>query len=178
MLAPLMVEGQDWQIWEEHGRIAFQDAEASSTCRRRNLIGAHQVDNAGIAIAALRALGIDEAACAAARHPRRMAGPPAAPAPRPLVEAAGRPSSGSTAATTRPPALALAEALTRLAPRPLHLVTGMLRTKDAAGFLARSPALARSLHAVSIPGEAATPAEETVAAARAAGLAAAEPPPT
>ena len=55
----------------------------------------------------------------------------------------------------------------------------MLRTKDVAGFLRPLAALARSLHGVSIPGEAATlTAEETVAAARAAGFAAAEPPPT
>ena len=56
---------------------------ASSTCRRPRLIGAHQVANAGIALAALRALGADEAACAAAVTRRRMAGAAAAPAPRP-----------------------------------------------------------------------------------------------
>jgi dihydrofolate synthase/folylpolyglutamate synthase len=68
---------------------------------------------------------------------------------------------------------ALAEALTRLPPRPLHLVAGMLRTKDSAGFLAPLAAMARDLQAVPIPGEAATlGADETVAAARAAGIAA------
>jgi dihydrofolate synthase/folylpolyglutamate synthase len=52
----------------------------------------------------------------------------------------------------------------------------MLRTKDAAGFLRPLAPLARSLHAVSIPGEAATlTADETVAAARAAGFTSAEP---
>jgi dihydrofolate synthase/folylpolyglutamate synthase len=48
----------------------------------------------------------------------------------------------------------------------------MLGTKDATGFLRPLAPLARSLNAVSIPGEAATlTAEETVAAARAAGFA-------
>jgi dihydrofolate synthase/folylpolyglutamate synthase len=52
----------------------------------------------------------------------------------------------------------------------------MLRTKDAAGFLRPLAPLARALRAVSIPGEAATlTADETVAAARAAGFADAEP---
>ena len=52
----------------------------------------------------------------------------------------------------------------------------MLRTKDAAGFFRPLAARGRSLHAVRIPGEGATlTAEETVAAARAAGFTAAEP---
>ena len=55
----------------------------------------------------------------------------------------------------------------------------MLRTKDAAGFLRPLAAVARSLRGVTIPGEAATlTAEETVAAARAAGLAAPSRPPS
>ena len=50
----------------------------------------------------------------------------------------------------------------------------MLRTKDAEGFLRPLAPLARALHGVSIPGESATlSAEETVAAARRAGLSAA-----
>jgi dihydrofolate synthase / folylpolyglutamate synthase len=55
-------------------------------------------------------------------------------------------------------------------------VTGMLRTKDAAGFLRPLAAVAGSLQGVSIPAETATlTADETVAAARAAGFAQAEP---
>ncbi len=73
---------------------------------------------------------------------------------------------------------ALAEALTRLPPRPLHLVTGMLRTKDIAGYLRPLAPLARSLRGVTIPGESATlTAEETVEAARAVGIPA-EPAPS
>ena len=58
MLAPLMVEGQDWQVWEEHGRMAFLDPNGLLDLPPPLLIGAHQVGNAGIALAALRALGI------------------------------------------------------------------------------------------------------------------------
>jgi len=65
----------------------------------------------------------------------------------------------------------LAEALGRLTARPLHLVCGMLNTKDVSGFLRPLAAHAKHLHAVSIPGEAATlSADQTVAAARAVGL--------
>ena len=172
MVAPLMVEGQDWQVWEEHGRMAFLDMSGLLDLPLPNLIGAHQVANAGIALAALRVLGLDEAACTAAvsgadwpaRMQRLRQGPlvTAARGAEVWLDGGHNPAAGE----------ALAEALSRLPPRPLHLVTGMLRTKDAAGFLHPLAARARSLRGVSIPGEAATlSAEETVAAAHAAGFA-------
>ena len=64
--APLIAEGQDWQVWEEHGRLAFQDGRGLLDLPRPALIGAHQATNAGAALAALRELGADEAACEAA----------------------------------------------------------------------------------------------------------------
>ena len=146
---------------------------ASSTFPAPALIGAHQVANAGIALAALRALGADEAACAAAvtqaewpaRLQRLRHGP--------LVEAAGAAELWLDGGHNPAAGEALAEALSRLPPRPLHLVCGMLNTKDVEGFLRPLAAEARDLAAVTIPGEAATlPAEATAAAARAAGLAA------
>lgn len=177
-VAPLMVAGQDWDIWEEHGRVAFQDAAGLLDLPLPVLIGAHQVQNAGIAVAALRALGMDEAAAAAAltratwpaRLQRLRRGP--------LVEAAAGGGAGGRAEVwldgghNAAAGVALAEALTRLPARPLHLVCGMLATKDATGFLRPLARLATSLQAVSIPGEAATlAAHETVAAARAADFA-------
>jgi dihydrofolate synthase/folylpolyglutamate synthase len=174
-LAPLMVEGQDWQVWEEHGRMAYLDPNGLLDLPLPNLVGAHQVQNAGAALAALRALGMDEPACIAAvtraewpaRLQRLRRGPLAAAAgPCELwLDGGHNPAAGA----------ALAEALTRLPPRPLHLVAGMLRTKDASGFLRPLAARALSVRAVPIPGEPATlTAEETAAAAREAGFAAAE----
>jgi dihydrofolate synthase/folylpolyglutamate synthase len=169
--APLTVAGQDWQVWEEHGRIAFQDAAGLVDLPLPSLIGAHQVANAGIALAALRALGADESACAAAvtrpewpaRLQRLRRGP--------LVDAAGRCELWLDGGHNPAAGAALAEALTRLPPRPLHLVVGMLNTKDVAGFLRPLAARAATLTGVTIPGESATlTADETVAAARALGL--------
>jgi dihydrofolate synthase/folylpolyglutamate synthase len=171
--APLLVAGQDWQVREEHGRMAFQHEDGLVDLPLPNLIGAHQVANAGIALAALRALGAGEAACAAAvtraewpaRLQRLRRGP--------LVEAAGGAEVWLDGGHNPAAGAALAEALTRLPPRALHLVVGMLRTKDVAGFLRPLAGKAESLTGVSIPGEAATlTAEETVEAARALGLAA------
>lgn len=171
--APLIAEGQDWQVWEERGRLTFQDARGLLDLPRPNLIGAHQVTNAGAALAALRALGCDEAACEAAvtraewpaRLQRLRVGP--------LVAAAGEAELWLDGGHNPAAGIALAEALGRLPRRPLHLVVGMLRTKDIAGFLRPLAGIAESLQGVGIPGETATlTAEETVAAARAAGLAA------
>lgn len=176
--APLIAEGQDWQVWEEHGRLAFQDMTGLLDLPRPALIGAHQVSNAGAALAALRALGVNEAACEAAltravwpaRLQRLRRGPLAAgagPAAELWLDGGHNAAAG----------LALAEALTRLPARPLHLVVGMLNTKDVGGFLRPLGELAASLQGVSIPGEAATlSAEDTVAAAKAVGIAA-EPAP-
>lgn len=170
--APLSLEGQDWQVWEEHGRMAFLDTAGLLDLPLPSLIGAHQVGNAGMVLAALRLLGAGEAACEAAvtradwpaRLQRLRSGP--------LVDAAGACDLWLDGGHNPAAGVALAEAVGRLAPRRLHLVTGMLRTKDAAGFLRPLAATALDLAAVGIPGEAATlTAAETVEAARAAGLA-------
>ena len=156
--------------------MAFLDASGLLDLPLPALIGAHQVANAGMALAALRHLGFEEAACAAAvtgadwpaRLQRLRRGP--------LVEAAGEAELWLDGGHNPAAGEALAEALGRLPPRPLHLVTGMLNTKDVVGYLRPLAPVARSLHGVSIPGETATlEASETVAAARAAGFAEAEP---
>ncbi|HVH03801.1 MAG TPA: folylpolyglutamate synthase/dihydrofolate synthase family protein, partial [Amaricoccus sp.] len=133
--APLAVANRDWQVWEEHGRMAFLDEAGLLDLPRPRLIGAHQVANAGIALAALRALRVDEAACAAAvtraewpaRLQRLRHGP--------LVDAAGAAELWLDGGHNPAAGEALAEALSRLPPRRLHLVCGMLNTKDVEGFL-------------------------------------------
>ena len=66
---------------------------------------------------------------------------------------------------------AIAATLDRLPKRPTYLICGMLNTKDIGGYLRPLAAHADSLHAVSIPGEAATlPAAATAKAARLVGL--------
>nr|WP_237402593.1 folylpolyglutamate synthase/dihydrofolate synthase family protein [Rhodovulum sulfidophilum] len=171
--APLIAHGQHWHVWEERGRLVFQDERGLLDLPMPRLIGAHQVVNAGAALAALRALGQDETACEAAvtraewpaRLQRLRHGP--------LVETAGPAELWLDGGHNPAAGIALAEAVRRLPPRPLHLVCGMLNTKDVTGFMRPLAAVAESLRAVSIPGEAATLlAAETCSAARGAGLAA------
>lgn len=169
--APLLVYGQHWHVFEERGRMVYQDETGLLDLPLPTLIGAHQVMNAGAAIAALRALGFGEAACEAAvtraEWPARMQRLRHGP----LTQTAGRAELWLDGGHNPAAGLALAEALTRLPARPLHLICGMLNTKDIDGYLRPLAALADSLHAVSIPNAPATlPAADTAAAATAVGL--------
>jgi len=171
--APLKIYGQHWHVSEERGRLIYQDEDGLLDLPMPALIGAHQVNNAGAAITALRTLGFDEATCAAAltqaewpaRLQRLLRGPliEAAPLAELWLDGGHNPAAGA----------ALAEALGRLPKRPTHIICGMLNTKDIGGYLRPLVRSVETLHGVSIPGETATlPAEDTVAAARDAGFSA------
>ena len=169
--AALFVHGQHWNVWEERGRLVFQDERGLMDLPLPNLPGPHQVQNAGAAIAALRALGRDEAACEAAvtrafwpaRMQRLRTGPLAASAPgvELWLDGGHNPAGGEAVAAT----------LARMPPRETHLICGMLNTKDVRGYMRPLAPRAARLWAVSIPGEPNTlPAEVTRDAAREAGM--------
>jgi dihydrofolate synthase/folylpolyglutamate synthase len=63
--APILAQGQHWHVWEERGRLVFQDETGLLDLPLPALPGAHQIENAGTALAALRALGHGEQACEA-----------------------------------------------------------------------------------------------------------------
>ena len=160
--APVIAHGQHWHVWEEHGRLVFQDETGLLDLPMPALMGKHQVENAGAALAALRHLGFGEDACAAAmtqvRWPARMQRLRHGP----LVDAAGPAELWLDGGHNPAAGARIAELLGALPPRPTHLVCGMLSTKDVAGYLRPLAEVATSLTAVSIPGETATlPAEET-----------------
>jgi dihydrofolate synthase / folylpolyglutamate synthase len=172
--APVLAHGQHWHVAAERGRLIYQDERGLLDLPLPNLPGPHQIMNAGAALAALRTLGMDEAACEAAVTkafwPARMQhltqGRLAALAhPADLwLDGGHNPAAGE----------ALAATLRSQSPRPTHLICGMLNTKDIGGYLRPFASVAQSLTAVSIPGEANTiPAAETAEHARQAGLAAA-----
>jgi len=167
--ARCLIAGQDWHSFEERGGMVYQDEMGLLDLPLPTLIGAHQVENAGAAICALRILGVDtaEAAVLKAEWPARMQklrfGPllKAAPQAELWLDGGHNPAAGK----------ALAEALTRLPERPLYMVCGMLNTKDIGGYLAPLAASAVRLTGVSIPGETATlSADEICAAAKAEGM--------
>lgn len=171
--APLLVHGQHWHVSTERDRLIYQDDTGLLDLPLPVLRGPHQIMNAGAAIAALRALGKDEAACEAAvtraYWPARM---------EKLTQGAlvdlARPAELWLDGGHNPAAgQMLAATLRGEAARPTHLICGMLNTKDIAGYMAPLAAVAASLTAVSIPGEANTiPAERTAEVARSVGLSA------
>jgi dihydrofolate synthase/folylpolyglutamate synthase len=155
--APLRVAGEHWSVHEERGRLVYQDDDGLLDLPLPKLVGRHQLDNAGVAMAALRAAGLAlplsafEAGVAKAEWPARMqlltqgALKALAPAGSELWLDGGHNTEGG-----RVVAAALGDLEERV-PRPLVLVVGMLATKDAAGFLQNFTGLARRLIAVAIP---------------------------
>jgi dihydrofolate synthase / folylpolyglutamate synthase len=176
LASPLIVSGERWTAHEERGRLIYADESSLLDLPRPRLFGRHQIDNAGIAVATLRAMGADipaaayEAGMRSVNWPARMqrlsSGRLIAwlPAGSELWLDGGHNVGGATAV-----AAAIAE-LEERAPRPLVLVAGMLATKDTDGFLACFSGLAGRLLALPLASENARKPEEIVAAAARAGI--------
>ncbi|MCL3881338.1 folylpolyglutamate synthase/dihydrofolate synthase family protein [Marivita sp. GX14005] len=171
--APLLVHGQHWHVFEERGRLVYEDETGLLDLDLPNLPGPHQIQNAGMALAALRHLEMPEPAFDGAvrnadwpgrlQHLRGTSLNALAPGADLWLDGGHNPAAGC----------ALAAHLHRLPQRPTHLVCGMLNTKDVRGYLTPLADVAESLTAISIPGEQNTlGAEETAAAARGVGMAA------
>jgi len=173
--APLHIYGQQWHATREAGRMIYQDEQGLLDLPLPNLPGLHQVQNAGGAIAVLRALGFDAAACegavTGAQWPARMQRLRHGP----LFDIAGQAELWLDGGHNPAAGVALATVLSELPKVPTYLICGMLNTKDIGGFLRPLAPYVAGLHAVSIPGETATlPAATTAQAARDVGLRASE----
>ncbi|AZY92295.1 bifunctional folylpolyglutamate synthase/dihydrofolate synthase [Paracoccus sp. Arc7-R13] len=169
--APIVAHGQHWMIQPERDGMVFQDDHGLWDLPRPKLIGPHQVQNAGTALAALRALGATDAQARAAvtqaEWPARMQrlrhGPlvDLAQGAELWLDGGHNPAGGQ----------ALAATLAAMPARPTHLVCGMLNTKDVAGYLRPLADHAAGLTAIDIPGEPNTlPATQTADAARQVGM--------
>jgi dihydrofolate synthase/folylpolyglutamate synthase len=176
--AALHVAGQDWMAGEERGRLVYQDGQGLLDLPSPRLFGRHQIDNAGLAIAALRAAGFRLATNAyeqglqkvdwPARMQRLTTGTLVARAPAGSeiwLDGGHNPDGGRIVAA------ALADLEERVS-RPVVLIVGMLASKDSEGFLLNFTGLARRLIAVPIASEKSLPAETIAQTARAIGIAA------
>jgi dihydrofolate synthase/folylpolyglutamate synthase len=176
--APIKIAGEDWTATEERGRLVYQDDAGLLDLPAPKLYGRHQFENAGVAIAALRAVGelklaptAFETGIAKADWPARMQrlthGRLAAlvPAGSELWLDGGHNTDGGRAIAN-----ALADLEERVS-RPLVLVVGMLSTKDCESFLKNFAGLARRIVAVPIPRqEKSFPAAVIADVARTAGI--------
>jgi dihydrofolate synthase / folylpolyglutamate synthase len=173
--ASLMIAGEDWTATEERGRLVYQDDDGLLDLPAPKLYGRHQFENAGLAIAALRAAGLKipapafEAGMVAVEWPARMqrlsGGRLAAKLP---PESELWLDGGHNADGGRAIAAALADLEERVS-RPLVMIVGMLSSKDCEGFLRNFSGLARHLIAVPIANDKAVPAAELAEIARGIG---------
>ncbi len=176
--APISVAGEHWTATEERGRLVYQDEAGLLDLPAPKLYGRHQFENAGLAIATLRAIKqfkIPQAAFETgivkadwpARLQRLTHGS--------LVELAPKGSElwldgGHNPEGGRAVAAALADLEERVS-RPLVLIVGMLSTKDSESFLRNFSGLARRVIAVPVPHQdKGLPAETVAGTARAIGL--------
>jgi dihydrofolate synthase/folylpolyglutamate synthase len=178
MHAPLHSAGEGWHVNVERGRLVYQDDRGLMDLAAPKLFGRHQFDNAGLAIATLRAqtaFKVDAAAYEAgivnAEWPARMQ----RLASGALLEHAPQAceiwlDGGHNAEGGRVAAAALGDLEERVS-RPLVLIVGMMANKDAGGFLANFAGLTRHIIAVQIPGrDGAMPPDRLADAARGLGM--------
>ncbi len=158
---PVRARGRDWRIDPDGAGLSYRDADGDVALPAPGLLGTHQVDNLGIAVAALRAAGLgitNFSGAAAASWParlQRLHGRVADMAPgwEVWLDGGHNPGAGE----------ALAEHLAGWG--PTHLIVGMKQAKDTAEFLRPLLAHAASLWAVAEPGQhLALPIGEIVAA--------------
>ena len=158
--------GQDFVSRQEHGRMVYEDEAGLLDLPLPRLVGRHQIENAGVAIAALRHAGSFEGrrlgwgadaavekGLATVEWPGRLQRLHKGP----LVEAAPRGAEVWLDGGHNPHG---AEAVSRAmadmeehGERPLYLICGMLANKDALGYLRAFDGLVRHVVTVAIPGE-------------------------
>lgn len=175
--APLTVMGVDFDAWAERGGMAFQDQERFLDLPAPALTGGHQIDNAGLAVAAALELDLPETAITeglkTVRWPARMQRLNAGPYGE-MAKAADAElwlDGGHNPHAARALAAALASRQAK-APRPTALIVGMLGNKDAGGFFEALKASDATVFTVGFEGAAADP-EALAAVARGHGLGAA-----
>ena len=181
--ARLLAMGEAFDAFEERGRLRVQTEDALFDLPAPSLFGAHQFDNAGLAVAAALQLGdprIDDRALGGiaravwpARFQRLAAGPLAA-----KVAARGGDlwlDGGHNPHAGRALAAAVGQLVAR-DHRPVAMIVGMFARKDADGFFAPFRALSPRIVATTFDSPNAAPPDELAAAAGRTGLSATTAP--
>ncbi|MBB5517499.1 bifunctional folylpolyglutamate synthase/dihydrofolate synthase [Amphiplicatus metriothermophilus] len=178
--APFFAYGLGWNAFLEHGRLVYQDDDGLSDLDPPRLPGVHQIANAGLAVATVKAagLGFDDnilsAGVVSARWPARLQRLRRGP----IVDFARARfgdeaeiwlDGGHNPHAARAVAAAMAD-MEEKAPRPLVLIAGMQANKDQEGFFAAFAGVASAVFTVRADHDGAAPPEDVAAAAERAGL--------
>ena len=171
-------QSEDFHGTAQDGRLVYQDEDGLLDLPPPALIGAHQFDNAALAIAATRHFGLPVSEAQIARGLRSVVWParmmPLQGKLRDLLGPGaelwldgGHNVHGATAL-----AKAMAE-MNRARPAPLVLIMGMMNTRNPADFLAPFAGQTQAIFTLGVPGEPNAHKADTIARqARAAGFAA------
>ncbi|MBZ8133608.1 folylpolyglutamate synthase/dihydrofolate synthase family protein [Afifella sp. IM 167] len=180
--ASLFRHNMEWGVHAENARLVYQDERGLIDLPLPRLVGQHQIDNAGTAIATLRALGLDLAPTridneTMGRGLRQVRWPARLQrlSEGPLVDAAPEGAELWLDGGHNPAAgIVIADEMAALHDRvqkPLFLVAGMLTTKDPIGYFASFESLAQHVFTVPVQeSEAGFEPRELAAAANEAGL--------
>lgn len=152
--ARLLERGEAWDAATYKGRLHYRDEAGKLSLPLPRMTGAHQADNAALAIAMLRhqnALNVPEAALSAAmewtRWPARMQLLGKGSLTDSLPEGSNVWLDGG-----HNPDAGAAIARTLESGPPVHVIIGMLANKDVLGFLKPFTQEVASLYAMPIPG--------------------------
>jgi dihydrofolate synthase/folylpolyglutamate synthase len=178
--ARLFAYGSFWNAYSEHGRLIYQDENGLCDLDPPRLTGAHQIMNAGLAVAALRAAGLKvpdniiSKGLVGAKWPARLQllrRGPIMDLARARYGAGAEVwlDGGHNPHAARAVAAAIADIEER-SPKSLALIVGMQDNKDWAGFLAAFSSLASAAFTVQARHEGAASAEEIAEAAERAGI--------
>lgn len=173
--APLYQQGADWDAHLSGGRLVVQTETRALDLPAPALFGAHQADNAGLAVAAMlfwNDARISEAAFARGMETARWPGRMQALTRGPLAALAGNAELWVDGGHNEPAAVALARTLAdlqRRTPRPVVLIVGMRARKDHAAFIRHLSPHAARLIAIPLSEESVAP-DELASVARASGL--------
>ena len=176
---PLYRSGKEWRCAAAGAGMRYEGQRWRLDLPSSSLLGPHQIVNAGMAIACLEQLQKftlpPSAISEGLRHidwPARLQHLRCGPLVKMLPTGWELWLDGAHNALA---AEAIAVVAAGWRERPLDLIVGMLNTKDAGGFFAPLAPYARSVRAVTIPGEENPhPAAKIAAAARGLGLEAQE----
>jgi len=155
---PLAVFAQDFLAYEEFGRLVYQDEFGLMDLPLPRLPGRHQIGNAATAIRAVKAAGytvteeIAEKAMLSVEWPGRLQrlteGRLVERAPQGAeiwLDGGHNPGAGEVIAESM-------AAMEERQARPLHLVIGMINTKDPIGFFRAFVDIAHNVYTVPITG--------------------------
>lgn len=151
--APAFIKGREWNITKKQDHLVYTDTQGELVLPLPGLLGSHQISNAGLAIAALRAtdLNVPKAAWSAISHaqwPARLQLLQGllthllSPETELWLDGGHNPDAGQVLARF---------IQSKWQDKPLHLIVGMKNNKNAHDFLAPLIPLCSSMQAVIEP---------------------------